>query len=261
MSGLSSGAARTATIVVLAGGGALALPSWGEDGPVDSALQSASSLAADVSIPDVSAPDVTLPDVTVPAVTTPNNPQTTSAPLNDAPAADPDQSDDGLGALAIALLVLLALGIVGTVVALMRSGRDSSDDEAQKTSRLYASLNRLIDDGNWAMRQAAEAVQATDLDRVAAVWPTARAHFIDIEHSAADLHPDSPAITEAVQRAGLAFAGLRGALDAYTDAIRRGSLGQLDALGPLQTRVTERQNHLAVQLQALVSTSSATPGE
>ena len=106
----------------------------------------------------------------------------------------------------------------------MRSGRDSSDDEAQKTSRLYANLNRLIDDGNWAMRQAAEAVQATDLDRVAAVWPTARAHFIDIEHSAADLHPDSPAITEAVQRAGLAFAELRGALDAYTDAIRRGSL-------------------------------------
>ena len=106
----------------------------------------------------MSAPDVTLPDVTVPAVTTPNNPQTTSAPLNDAPAADPDQSDDGLGALAIALLVLLALGIVGTVVALMRSGRDSSDDEAQKTSRLYANLNRLIDDGNWAMRQAAEAL-------------------------------------------------------------------------------------------------------
>ena len=38
-------------------------------------------------------------------------------------------------------------------------------------------------------------------------------------------------------------------------------IDRLDALGPLQTRVTERQNHLAVQLQALVSTSSATPGE
>ena len=194
----------------------------------------------------------------MPDVTAPNNPVTTSAPADSAATDDSSQSDDGLGPWGIAVLVLLALGILGTVIALVGGGHGSSDASAQERRRLYANLNRLIDDGNWAMRQAAEAIRATDLDRVAAAWPSARAHFIDIERSAADLHPNSPAIAEAVQRVGLAFAALRGALDAYTDAIRQGSLGQLDALSRLQELVTGRQDHLAVQLQALVSASSAT---
>ena len=258
---------RSLAIAALVATGALALASCSDDGPAADAVQSASSLAADVSAPDVSAPDVsapdvslpdeTLPDVTAPAVTAPNSPDTTSAPANAVPVEDSGQTDDGLGPWGIAVLVLLALGILGTVVALASGGHDSSDAEAQERRRLYANLNRLIDDGNWAMRQAAEAVRATDLDRVAAVWPSARTHFTDIERSAADLHPDSPAIAEAVQRAGLAVAALRGSLDAYTDAIRRGSLGQLDALGPLQERVTGRQDNLAVQLQALASICSA----
>lgn len=262
MSARPARAGRLVAIAVLAVLGALSLASCSDDGPAADAVRSASSLAADVSapdvsLPDVSLPDVTAPDVTAPDVTAPNSPVTTTAPANAAPVEDSGQSDDGLGPWGIAVLVLLALGILGTIVALVRGGHDSSDAKAQERRRLYASLNQLIDDGNWAMRQAAEAVRATDLDRVAAVWPSARTHFIDIERSAADLHPDSEAIAEAVQRAGLAFAALRGSLDAYTDAIRRGSLGQLDALGSLQERVTGRQDNLAVQLQALASTSSA----
>ena len=244
MNALPARAGRCLAIAALVAAGALALASCSDDGPAADAVQSASSLAADVSVPDVSVPEVTTP-------------VTTSTPADSAATEDASQSDDGLGPWGIAVLVLLALGVLGTVIALVRGGHDSSDAEAQERRRLYANLNRLIDDGNWAMRQAAEAIRATDLDRVAAAWPSARAHFVDIERSAADLHPNSPAIAEAVQRVGLAFAALRGSLDAYTDAIRRGSLGQLDALGPLQQRVTGRQDNLAVQLQALASTASA----
>lgn len=257
MSALPARVGRSLAIAALVATGALALASCSDDGPAADAVQSASSLAADVSAPDVSMPDVSMPDVSMPDVTAPNRPVTTSAPANAVPVDDSGQSDDGLGPWGIAVLVLLALGILGTIVALARGGHDSSDARSQERRRLYANLNQLVDDGNWAMRQSAEAVRATDLDRVAAVWPSARAHFIDIERSAADLHPDSPAIAEAVQGVGLAFAALRGSLDAYTDAIRRGSLGQLDALGPLQQRVTGRQDNLAVQLQALASTASA----
>ncbi len=250
MRALPARAGRSLAIAALVATGALALASCSDDGPAADAVQSASSLAADVSVPDVSVPDVSVPEVTTPV--------TTSAPADSVPVDDSDQSDDGLGPWGIAVLVLLALGILGTIVALASGGHDSSDAKAQERRRLYANLNQLIDDGNWAMRQAAEVVRATDLDRVAAAWPSARTHFIEIERSAADLHPDSPAIAEAVQGVGLAFAALRGSLDAYADAIRRGSLGQLDALGPLQERVSGRQDNLAVQLQALASTSSAT---
>ena len=256
MKGLGRPATRVLAIVAMTLAGALALASCGDDGPVADAVQSASSLAADVTAPDVSLPDVSLPDVTMPDVTAPNNPQTTSAPANPAPLGDSVENDDGLGPFGIALLVLLALLIVGVIVALVRSGSATSDDGAQQRHRLYLNLNRLIDDGNWAMHQASEAARSTDLERVAAAWPTARAHFLDIERNAADIHPGSPALAEAVQRAGLAVAELRGSLDAYTDAIRRGSLGQLDALAPLQERVTGRQDHLGVQLQALASASS-----
>lgn len=262
MRALPGRAARAVLVAAVVAVGALALASCSDDGLASEAVQSASSLAADVSAPDVSAPDVSAPDVSLPDVSAPDvtAPQTTApaatpaagdAPAEAAPADTSGGSDEGLGPFGIGLLVLLAMVIIAVIVTLVRGGGSSSGDDAQRRHRLYLMVDRLIEDGNWAIRQAFETTRSTDLDRVVNAWPSAREHFLDIERTAADIHPDSPELLDSIQMVGLAVAELRGSLDAYADAIRRGSLGELDALGPLQVRVTGRQDHLAVQLQAL----------
>lgn len=257
MRALPGRAARAVVVAAVVAVGALALASCSDDGRASEAVQSASSLAADVSAPDVSAPDVSLPDVSAPDVTAPQTtapaatPAAGEAPAEAAPADTSGGSDEGLGPFGIGLLVLLAMVIIAVIVTLVRGGGSSSGDDAQRRHRLYLMVDRLIEDGNWAIRQAFETTRSTDLDRVVNAWPSAREHFLDIERTAADIHPDSPELLDSIQMVGLAVAELRGSLDAYADAIRRGSLGELDALGPLQARVTGRQDHLAVQLQAL----------
>lgn len=262
MRALPHWAARTVAVAALAVFSGAVLSACGDDGPVAEARQTASSLIddadvtlPDVTLPDMSVPDVTVPDVTMPDVTAPDvtTPDVTAAPTPaPVPAAEPE-SDDGLGPFGFALLALLIALVVAAIVALLRSGGDSTDGNVGERTQLGRNLDQLTDDANWTTRQAAEALRSTDLNRMAMAWSSARSHFLEIEQNAADIHPDSEALAGAIQQVGVAVAELRGSLDAYANAVRRGTIGQLDALGPLQEAVAGRQDNVAIRLQALAS--------
>ncbi len=93
--------------------------------------------------------------------------------------------------------------------------------------------------------------------RVTGAWPAARDHFLDIEHTAANIHPDDPTLSSAIDGVGRTVAELRGALGAYVAAIGDHS-GQLDALGPVRDTVNVKCDNLTTKIQVLNAARTTT---
>ncbi len=254
---------RAVTISVAIACGAL-LASCGDDGALagtgpisslvgDADITTPDITAPDITLPDVTTPDITAPDITLPDVTAPATtqaPAPTTPPTSTAPAVDTSNDDSGLGPFGLVTLVLLA-GLVGGLIVWSTRKRDHGS--AQPSATTSQSLDRLLDDARWAHQQASEAARATDVGRVAAAWPVAREHFADIERSAAGIDIHDELLTSAVDDVGRSVAQLRGALDAFVDALGAHAGGHLDALGPVRDAVIARCDTLATRIQALVS--------
>lgn len=261
--------ATIVTALVISGGTLIA--SCGDDGVLSGDGPISSLVDRDVTIPDVSVPDVTIPDVSAPDVTLPDitlpggdggattaAPAPTAAPIP-APAGSTDPGvapdDSGLGPFGLITLVLLAGLIGGLIVWLTRRGDHGPGTPSQR-SQTARNVDRLIDDARWAVGQASAAAAATDLGRVAGAWPVMRDHFIDIERAAANIHTDDAPLAAAVDEVGRATAELRGALDAFVNALGRHSDGHLDALEPIRSDVTVGSDNLSTRIQALISARS-----